>query len=135
MPFQSLGPSLNYSSKLHSRLTLLIFNTDLWLLCLFEWLLSFWSQLLRTGLDLSLRNLPQVTFTLALSFSDNANVLINPGQLHGGKKISNYLNENLDILRKDENTTQNNFINMSLNVGAERLEWIQKGVLCKPSLE
>ena len=81
MPFQSLGPSLNYSSKLHSRLTLLIFNTDLWLLCLFEWLLSFWSQLLRTGLDLSLRNLPQVTFTLALSFSDNANVLINPGQL------------------------------------------------------
>ena len=101
MPFQSLGPSLNYSSKLHSRLTLLIFNTDLWLLCLFEWLLSFWSQLLRTGLDLSLRNLTQVTFTLALSFSDNANVLINPGQLHGGKKISNYLNESLDILRKD----------------------------------
>lgn len=86
MPFQSLGPSLNYSSKLHSRLTLLIFNTDLWLLCLFEWLLSFWSQLLRTGLDLSLRNLPQVTFTLALGFSDNVNVLINPGQLHGGKK-------------------------------------------------
>lgn len=101
MPFQSLGPSLrlNYSFKFQSSMTLLIFKTDLWLLCLFEWLLSFWSQLLRTGLDLSLRNFPQVTFTLALRISDNVNASRTASERQ--KNLLNYLNEGLDILRRD----------------------------------